>query len=62
VEKAKRIKKVKENWICWRLIFSDAHFDYNTVFHQMSLDEILEANAALDLYEKALKKQMKYKK
>jgi hypothetical protein len=28
-------------------------FDYNTVFYKMGMDEIGEANAALDLYEEA---------
>ncbi|MFQ7292519.1 MAG: hypothetical protein ACLRQ0_09825 [Monoglobales bacterium] len=28
---------------------SDCGFDYNTVFHQMTLGEIREANAALDI-------------
>lgn len=33
----------------------DAGMDYNTVFHQMLPDEILEANAAYDLLLKARK-------
>lgn len=28
---------------------SDGGLDYNTVFHQMTMDEIDEANAALDM-------------
>lgn len=32
----------------WRLVLSDGGLDYNTVFHQMTMDEIDEANAALD--------------
>lgn len=30
-------------------MFSDGNFDYETVFHSMTWDEILEANAAYDL-------------
>ena len=33
----------------WRLVMSERGFDYNTVFHRMSFDEIEEANIALDL-------------
>lgn len=46
----------------WRLIFSDGGFDYNTVFHQMTMDEVEEANAALDLYNEQIKRQMKKKR
>lgn len=35
--------------MAWRLVFSDGGFDYETVFHCMTWDEILDANAALDL-------------
>jgi hypothetical protein len=38
------------------LILSDAHFDYNTVFNQMTPEEIEEANIALDIYADQLKK------
>lgn len=37
----------------------DAGMDYNTVFWQMSPNEIHEANAALDLYIKAIKQERK---
>lgn len=40
----------RNNMACWRLIFSDmSNLDYNTVFHQMTPQEIEEANAALDI-------------
>ena len=35
--------------------------DYNTVFHQMLPSEIDEANAALDIYIEAMKKESKKK-
>lgn len=38
----------------WRLVL-DAGMDFNTVFHQMSPNEIGEANAALDLYIETIK-------
>lgn len=48
----------KDNWMLWRLILSDAGFDYETVFHRMTWDEILEANAALDLQVEAQKEHI----
>lgn len=37
-------------------MLSDGGLDYNTVFHQMTTDEVMEANAALDIFiEKANK-------
>ena len=44
----------------WRLVL-DAGMDYNTVFHQMTLDEIEEANAALTYYSELLDKEAKKK-
>ena len=38
-----------------------ANFDYNTVFNQMTPDEIEEANIALDIVQDQLKKQSKKK-
>lgn len=37
------------------MIFS-GYFDYSIVFYEMSMDEVDEANAALDLYEEAVRK------
>ena len=36
-------------------------FDYNTVFHQMTSDEVEEANIALDMQLAAEKKAMQKK-
>jgi len=44
----------------WRLVL-DGKMDYNTVFHQMLPSEIDEANAALDIYIEAMKKESKKK-
>lgn len=43
----------------YRLVFSDGGFDYNTVFHQMTMDEVEEANAALDIVIKEQNRQSK---
>lgn len=40
---------------------SDCGFDYNTVFHQMTLSEVREANAALDIKIEMQKKASKKK-
>lgn len=45
---------MKKNWLLWRLVLSEAGFDYETVFHNMTRDEILEANVALDLQAEAI--------
>lgn len=44
----------------WRLVL-DAKMDYNTVFNQMSPNEINEANAALDIYIEQANKAAKAK-
>lgn len=38
-------------------MLSDAGFDYETVFYRMTWDEILEANAALDLQTEAIEQR-----
>nr|DAK55298.1 MAG TPA: hypothetical protein [Caudoviricetes sp.] len=43
------------------MILSDCHFDYNTVFFQMTPQQIEEANIALDIYQEELQKAMKNK-
>lgn len=60
--KARTTQRVKDNWACWRLILSDGGFDYNTVFYQMTPQQIVEANIALDLMIKAQKKSAKASK
>lgn len=51
-------EKVKSDWAMYRLVF--AGFSYNTVFHQMSPQEIELANAALD--EQIRQENRRYKK
>jgi hypothetical protein len=45
----------------WRLLFADRGFSYTEVFFQMTPQEILEANVALDLQIEKEKKEMKKK-
>ena len=52
-------KIVKENWARWRLLFSEgATFTYNEVFWDMTDEEIIEANVALDMIIADQKKNM----
>lgn len=46
----------------WRLVLSEGGLDYNTVFNQMTLDEIEEANVALDMLIAANRQTIKNKK
>ncbi|MEQ6856069.1 hypothetical protein AAHH17_16435 [Lysinibacillus capsici] len=41
-------KRAKEHWLMWRLVMEEK-IDYATA-STMTLDEILEANAALDIH------------
>ena len=56
LSKTRAKQKARKNWDYWRLVLSDIGIDYNTAFHQMTPDEVAEANAALDLYDEALRK------
>lgn len=49
-------KQARKHWGMWRLVLG-AGIAFNTVFHQMTPDEIREANAAFDLYLEAKKKK-----
>lgn len=42
-------------------MLSDGGFTYNEVFHQMTQDEVDEANIALDMQIEAMKKASKKK-
>ena len=50
---------MKNNWGAWRLVFSERGFDYNTVFNQMTPQEIDEANIALNIQIKYENEEMK---
>lgn len=55
--KAKLKSEVLKEWDYWRLIFCDiANFDYNTVFNQMTPQQVLKANIALDIVNEQIKK------
>lgn len=62
IPKSELKRRVERDWACWRLIYCDmANFDYNTVFNQMTPQEIEEANIALDIIEAQIKKQSRKK-
>lgn len=46
----------------WRLILSECGLDYNTVFYQMTPEEIQKANIALDMKIKSEKKALRRKR
>lgn len=46
--------RAKQNWGLWRLVL-DGKLPFDTVFYDMSLNQVYEANAALDLYIKLQK-------
>jgi hypothetical protein len=55
-------QKAKQNWDRWRLLFCDyASFTYTEVFCQMTDEEVMEANCALDIVDQQVKAQMKKK-
>lgn len=61
INKAKTKRDVEEHWAMYRLLHSGYGYDYNTVFHQMTPQEILAANIALDIQRDADKKAAKSK-
>ena len=46
-------EEARSKWKLWRLIMSEK-FSYYEVFNLMTMDEVDEANAALDLYDEAV--------
>lgn len=48
--------QARKHWGMWRLVLG-AGIAFNTVFHQMTPDEIREANAAFDFYLVTQKKK-----
>ncbi len=51
-------QQARAQMACWRLIFSDiSNLDYNTVFNQMTPQEIEEANLALDMIIAEIKRK-----
>ena len=51
-------EEARSKWKLWRLVMSEK-FSYDTVFNGMTMDEVDEANAALDLYEEAIERANK---
>lgn len=52
---------MRNNWAMYRLVLSESGFDYNTVFYQMTPQEIEKANIALDMKIEVEKKAIKKK-
>lgn len=48
-------KKAENNWLIWRLVFSDNGITYSDAV-SMDWDELYEANAALDIVIKQQEK------
>ncbi|ETT58179.1 hypothetical protein MHI43_12085 [Paenibacillus sp. FSL H8-0457] len=53
-------ERASRNWLQWRLLLSDMSITYSDL-NLMDDDDILEANAALDLYMEQQKKMEKRK-
>ena len=53
---------MRSNWAMYRLVLSESGFDYNTVFYQMTPQEIAKATIALDMKIEAEKKAIKKKR
>lgn len=53
-------ERARRNWPQWRLLLSDMSITYSDL-NLMDDDDILEANAALDLYMEQQKKMEKRK-
>ncbi|RAR39667.1 hypothetical protein [Paenibacillus sp. MDMC362] len=53
-------ERARRNWLQWRLLLSDMSITYSDL-DLMDDDDILEANAALDLYMEQQKKMEKRK-
>lgn len=52
---------MRNNWNAWRLVMAQRGFDYQTVFYDMTPQEIDEANIALTIQIEAEKKALKTK-
>ncbi|MUG24771.1 hypothetical protein GNQ08_20595 [Paenibacillus macerans] len=56
ISKQEAQERAKRNWTMWRLLLSDMNISYADLF-LMDADDVAEANAALDIHLKALKKK-----
>ncbi|WP_148089722.1 hypothetical protein [Paenibacillus xylanexedens] len=52
--------RAKRNWLMWRLLLSDMSITYSDL-NNMDEDDLLEANAALDIHIEQMNKQTKKK-
>lgn len=60
ISKQEAEKRVRENWKMWRLLLSDLNISYSDL-DRMDYDDIMEANAALDIHLEQQKKDSKSK-
>ncbi|QCT03288.1 hypothetical protein E6C60_2576 [Paenibacillus algicola] len=58
ISRQEAAKRAKENWPMWRLLLSDMNISYSDL-DKMDHDDIMEANAALDIYLEQQKKEPK---
>lgn len=61
ITKKEAKKRATRNWPQWRLLLSDMSITYSDL-EKMDEDDLLEANAALDIHIEHMDKQSKKKK
>ncbi|MDH6674466.1 hypothetical protein M2277_005162 [Paenibacillus sp. LBL] len=60
ISKKEAERRANERWSMWRLLLSDMNITYSDL-DKMDYDDILEANAALDIHIKQQKKETQKK-
>lgn len=61
ITKKEAKERATRNWLQWRLLLSDMSITYSDLYI-MDEDDLLEANAALDIHNEHMEKQNKKKK
>lgn len=61
ITKQEAEKRAKRNWMMWRLLLSDMSITYSDL-NNMDDDDLLEANAALDIHIEQQKKKNEKRK
>jgi len=60
ISKAEAERRARERWPMWRLLLSDMNITYSDL-DRMDFDDIMEANAALDIHIKQQQKDQQKK-
>lgn len=60
ISKAEAERRANERWPMWRLLLSDMNITYSDL-DRMDFDDIMEANAALDIHIKQQQKDQQKK-